>query len=263
MPRFRDLSILYYLPGRRLANLGVVLTDSTRGISALCQIMEGVGVEVIAADMCRNIENFDEAFLSLILDITKISDEQLEDLARRVRQSGHVKELTINQSQIPGLISDMYFDYRGTLGRRALIISFPALTGFFQGLYDVLGDSAGAFLYHAGKLAGIEGAESHRKVLDITDIDLWLRIAGLFLRSLGYAREVNLRRIEGGVEATLTDSLECQIQGNLRRFPSSNWTRGLIAGIATNMMGRDCSAEEVECINLGHPHCRIIAKATT
>ena len=263
MPRFRDLSILYYLPGRRLANIGLVLTHPTRGISDLCEVMRGLDVDVVAVDMCRNIENFDEAFLSLIVDISKISDEQLEDLATKIRQSENVKELVIHHSHIPGLVSDMFFDYRGTLGRRSLIISFPALTGFFQGLYDILGDSAGAFLYHAGKLAGIEGAISHRALLNVSDIDLWLRIAGLFLRSLGYAREVSITRIDDRIEATLTDSLECQIQARLRRLPSSNWTRGLIAGIATNTMGRDYSAEEVECINLGDQHCRIVARPTT
>ncbi|MEM2932324.1 MAG: 4-vinyl reductase, partial [Nitrososphaerota archaeon] len=86
---------------------------------------------------------------------------------------------------------------------------------------------------------------------------------GRFLRSLGYARELNISRIDGGIEAVLIDSLECQIQAKLRRIPSSNWTRGLIAGIATDLMERDCSAEEVECINLGYPHCRIVAKKTS
>ncbi|MEM2373232.1 MAG: hypothetical protein QXI11_02190 [Thermoproteota archaeon] len=263
MSRFRDLSILYYLPGRRLANLGAVLVDSTGGISELCEVMRGIGVEVIAVDMSRNPENFNEAYLSLIVDISKLSDEQIEDIVMKLRQSENFKEITLHKSDILGLISDMFFDYRGVLGRRALIISYAALTGFFQGLYDLLGDSAGAFLYHAGKLVGIEGAKSHREYLNVSDVDLWLRIAGRFLRSLGYARELNIARIDGGIEAVLIDSLECQIQAKLRRIPSSNWTRGLIAGIATDLMERDCSAEEVECINLGYPHCRIVAKKTS
>lgn len=263
MPRYRDLSILYYLPGRRLANLGAVLADSTGGISELCEVMRGIGVEVIAVDMCRNPENFNEAYLSLIIDISKLSEKQIEELTEKLRQSENFKEIALHQTDILGLASDSFFDYRGVLGRRALIISHAALTGFFQGLYDILGDSAGAFLYHAGKLVGLEGAKSHREYLNVSDVDLWLRIAGRFLRSLGYARELNIYRIDGGIEAVLIDSLECEIQGKIRRAPSSNWTRGLIAGIATDLFGRECSAEEVECVNLGHSQCRIVAKKTT
>ena len=49
--------------------------------------------------------------------------------------------------------------------------------------------------------------------------------------------------------------MECSIVGGWKKGKTSNWFRGIAAGYLSELMGRECLAEEVKCVNDGDERC--------
>lgn len=256
--KFHNLLVLHYLPGKKVVNLGARFSNSGPVIVKILEHLLATGVRLVSFEVSPNPSDADEAFLSAILELDGVEHEAVEKCVDELVSSGYVKSAQIFSSTVPGLIGDLYFDYKGFLGNRAIIIGAPALTGFLRGLFSTFGAAGTVFLYHTGKSIGINAAKTYRRLLGIDNVELLYRAAELFFRSLGYVRSINLNRLDRTVSATLTENLECILLKDVAPPPTCNWVRGMIEGVVEVLEDAEYESEEVECINKGARFCKIV-----
>ncbi|MEM3155992.1 MAG: hypothetical protein QW668_05075 [Nitrososphaerota archaeon] len=258
---YRDLLVVNYYPGRHVVGLGASISELGRGLQTVLEALLRVGVKPISIEVMPNQSREGESLLWMVIDVGDVEEGALKSAILDLESSKTLSSVQLLSPVVPGLMTDAFFNYKGFLGNRAVIIGTPALDGFLRGLYESFGEAGAVFLYHVGKSIGARASKFYREALNIRDLRQLYRAAELFFQALGYVRSLNLTKLEKGViTATLTDNLECLLLKDVRLPPTSHWVRGMIEGVVEVIEGERYESEEVDCINKGSPVCRIVLR---
>ncbi len=155
---------------------------------------------------------------------------------------------------------------------RILCIVEPYMLQAFIDLKNILGSAVDAFLYHLGyhygksialnakRLLEIEGKKLSEEMLTMI-IDFFISSARILDWALIEIEDIDLK----SVKATLRmhDSWESRTYQKLygkSETPTCYLTKGVIAGVVSEVLGVKVIADEVKCQARGDPYCLIKVK---
>lgn len=257
---FRDLLVLNYFPRKEMTYLGARTREPELCLQAVLKGLGERGLKPLAVEVIPDFASSGDYFLSLIIDLDGVGEGSLRELVSELESSGLLNSSRIIPPTVKGLVGDMYFDFKGFLGNRAIIVGAPALSGFLRGLYTTFKEAGAVFLYHSGKNIGSTAARIYRATLGITDLEVMYRAAELFFHSLGYVRSLTFERSGETITAVLDENIECLLLRDFKLPPTCNWLRGMIEGVVEVFENRVYESEEVKCVNSGDARCRIVLR---
>jgi len=158
------------------------------------------------------------------------------------------------------ILNNLAYDEKGgTLrykGVRYLLIRPETLGELLKAVEPVAGEQAGEALYRGGFEGGRLSTTTYREVHGFSDreiIDFMMRMG----REIGWGR-LSLERYSpdpGRMEVRVEGSAFAAAYGPSSR-PVCHLIRGVVAGMASVLLGRECRAVETACEAVGDPCCR-------
>ena len=261
MDRPLELKRFLVCPGRQL--MGVVGKVKTKSdvIAWLLSDLESRGIKVRQVCM-SSLEDAQYARLFAFLDTTG-SATPVDEVLRQYEREGLIEIEKMITSPIEGFMSDTFHFPLTAAGVRSIIIRQPGYREMMVGLREWFGAGGEAFLYHVGFRTGLALGGLHREAagkLGIADpIQIYKYISAPMFQWAGFGiPEVKDFDSDGG-EILVYDSFECEL-GKGRVIPYSQFVRGIIAGVLSELFGRAYNVTEESCIAKGDPVCRFIAK---
>ena len=243
-----------YTPDRDIIGL-VIRAASSHDMVVLLQNLENRGIKVMRASVYRD----KRVHAFLVVDVTGKEGYEPDELLREVKSSGaKVKVVRVIPPLARGYLVDKeYFPFH--LGPfRAVILPFPLYKAMIKDLQEKFGGSVGAFLYHSGYAMGKRAIKSHRKIFKagvderrLAEMHLLL----LFLTSgMGKPEITYLSPARRRAKVRMEGNFECELFVGSGK-PSSNFVRGLLAGVFAGIFGADVKAVETKCIAAGDKYC--------
>ncbi|MCS7145306.1 MAG: hypothetical protein RMJ28_06815 [Nitrososphaerota archaeon] len=257
---FRDLLVLNYFPGKRVVGLGAKFSEPELNLQKILQALTERRLKPLSVVVTSSLPNPGEYFLYMIIEYGEAGEGVVRGLVSELESLRVVSSASIIWPPLPGFVGDDYFDFKGFLGNRAIIVGAPALSGFLKGLHSTFREAGAVFLYHTGKSIGTTAARIYQSTLNIRDVEAMYKAAEIFFHSLGYVRSLTFTRRGREVTATLAENLECILLRDFKLPPTSNWLRGMIEGVVEVFENAGYESEEVECINKGDENCKIILR---
>lgn len=163
------------------------------------------------------------------------------------------------------ILADLKFDgARGALlyqEVRYLLIRPETLIAFQKAAEAKLGEQADELLYAGGFTGGTLSARKYREVFGLSDEQ-----SVQFMANMG--TEIGWGRIQichldvpkGELELEVEASPFAAAYGPAERGVC-HLIRGVFAGLAQGIFGREVAAREEECLAMGHPRCRMAIQA--
>ena len=120
-----------------------------------------------------------------------------------------------------------------------------------------------ALLYEAGKKTSVEVSTQFYKrfkAQKIESITLWQNIIEL----TGFAKVSSIKNKDSSISVELTSSFAKKFVENEGKKSGMNvdeFMAGYLAGIFSNVYGKEFECKEIKCIAAGNPYCEFILKA--
>jgi len=261
MDRPLELKRFLVCPGKRLVGVVMKVKIKSDVIAWLLSDLESRGIKVRQVCM-SSLEDAQYARLFVFLDTTG-SATPVDEVLRQYEREGLIEIEKMITSPIEGFMSDTFHFPLTAAGVRSIIIRQPGYREMMVGLREWFGAGGEAFLYHVGFRTGLAFVGLHREAagkLGIADpIQIYKYISAPMFQWAGFGiPEVKDFDSDGG-EILVYDSFECEL-GKGRVIPYSQFVRGIIAGVLSELFGRAYNVTEESCIAKGDPVCRFIAK---
>lgn len=225
-------------------------------MAEVAALISRYGVNMIQLTAANpSIEKTQHVELLFFLDF---SDSKIDykELSVQVGESKMVKEVTVIDPQLPGLVGDTLHFPIAWSGERLIIFRLSVLEGLIQGIRERMGPAGEFFLYSQGQESGKEIFDSYRRMFQLgkRDFPRVLQLLGFFL---GWHRLEVIRVDEERSEAIVRsyDDIECVIGRGTANRPYSQLTRGIFSGFFSRYFGKDVTATETRCMSLGEPYC--------
>lgn len=155
----------------------------------------------------------------------------------------------------------VYNDAEGSLrykGVRYLLLRPETLGKLLKAVEPMAGDLAGEALYAGGFTGGLLSSKTYQEMHGLTDqetIAFMMRMG----REIGWGR-FSLERYdpgEGLLSVLVSGSAFAEAYGASDR-PVCHLIRGIVAGMGSALMGKDCNALETDCAAAGAECCRFV-----
>ncbi len=163
------------------------------------------------------------------------------------------------------ILDNLTFDpARGALlyeGVRYLLIRPETLIAFQRAAEEKLGRQADEFLYAGGFTGGTLSAKKYREVFGLSDEES-VRFMANMGTEIGWGRisicELNVpqRRLDIEVEASPFAAAYGPADRGICHL-----VRGVFAGLAQGIFGREVTAREEKCLAMGNSHCRMVIQS--
>ena len=257
---FKDLPVVFVMPGRRLAEVVVETKEAIGILASISGIMSENRVNIVY--LLLSTDGFKARFLFFI-DITD-SKVGLDELKEIIRLQPYTISVDVWKAPIDGVVYDALCFPTMVHGFQSFIIRYETFSSIIEGFRRRAGEEAVALFYHLGYYSGYTYAEYVRKQLEPLNLPLAdiIRITFDLDRSFGdFNSELVWLNIDSG-EATIRvyDSCEATpIRGRMRK-PSCQYVRGEIAGTLSRLIGRELIAVEEKCIAAGDKYCEFHIK---
>ncbi|MGE5264615.1 MAG: V4R domain-containing protein [Acidobacteriota bacterium] len=163
------------------------------------------------------------------------------------------------------ILAELKFDpARGALlfnDVRYLLIRPETLIAFQKAAEEQLGAGADKLLYAGGYTGGTLSAKRYRDVFGLSDAESVAFMAKMGLE-IGWGRFTIMRfdSSAGELIFRVESSPFASVYGKAERGVC-HLIRGVFAGLASGIIGREVSAHEEECLAMGNPACQFIIRA--
>ena len=251
-----DLSRTICLPSRRLLSLLLKVKNEPGVLASIAGTIACLGVNIVHAIVHTATDNPGVGYILLYLDLGgRALEEKLIRELEKLRNI--VYEIKTAKTIIDGVISDV-FHFPLTVGEnRVIIMALPVLEGFLAITRKY--ESLKALLWYQGFEAGVKTVKNYRKCYNARKVDEILTVLKARAQALGWSRLEILYANDSERVYTLRlyNNWECEIIRNwgLTKEPQSNFIRGVIAGIFTEIYHKLFDVREEKCIAMGDPYC--------
>ncbi len=129
-----------------------------------------------------------------------------------------------------------------------------------QGLIDATGDAYYGFWYHAGFYAGKLAVQNLSAMFKVKDPVQFLKAMLTFVEKMGWIESWNLVEFDphsGNLMISVTGNQETKYKKTDK--PVCYLSAGLLAGIASEITGRDIHVKEIRCQARGDPECLFVS----
>jgi len=254
---------LYYAKAHKVAQISIKAKIMPKpGILAtFARTLANAGIRIVALNFTS--EN-DRRYIAAFIDLSH-AKEPLSKVIRTIKSFDFVEEVKVASPIVEGLIVDQHSYPITMLGGRvqAMILPRRLLSGVFAGLRRDIGPPAWALAYNEGLLLGEELAKSLKKMLEASPRE-YLKIMAKFYTALGWGRvtdaDFDTRSRRGYVE--IEDNFEVEAYGTWGE-PVCHYTRGVIAGVVTEIVGGHFLVTETHCRAKGDSRCKFIIRYLT
>ncbi|MEM3390412.1 MAG: 4-vinyl reductase [Thermoproteota archaeon] len=199
----------------------------------------------------------------LILDVTD-SALSAEEMISELERLELMKVEKVIKPPVEGFVADTASHPLVAGPSRAIILRETGYRELLVGIRECFGASGENFLYHIGFRAGMGFGSLHRETAEkigLKDpVQIYRNISAAMFQWAGFGiLEVEELTADGGV-IVVKDSFECSL-GKRRSANYSQFVRGIIAGVLSELFGRAYNVAEEECIAMGAPACRFRVRA--
>ncbi len=261
-----DVGRFLVYPGRRIAGLvtrhGAETDVYAQAISILGK--HNVPMLYICSSLLKGKKNRTVIFL----DFTD-SGASVEDLASELEATGLTEVEGIIKPPVEGFIADIFSERLMAGGSRVIILRDLGYRGFLEGIRERFGSGGAAFLYYIGFETGTGFAKLHKeageKVGNKDPESILHHISAPMFQWAGFGRLEIHDASPARAVLSVHGSFECElVKGQTRQTPKpySQFVRGILAGILSELFGRKFEVTERECLARGDPYCRFEAVAT-
>ncbi len=257
-----DLSRFLVCPDMELLGFRGVMKAGVGVMTQLCNIFSSHNI-VLRQAYVSTLKDGKETMILAFVDITD-SNAPTESILEELEKTGLFIELEVIRPRAEGFIADTV-SHPLTAGKnRVILLRDLGYSGLLTEIRKLFGTGGEALLYHVGLTTGMGLAKLHREMADtvcINDpIDVFRKVSTAMFQWAGFGRiEVKELTTEHG-EIVVHDSFECEL-GRSRAICYSQFVRGMLAGVLSELFGKGFNLEEEECIAKGDQVCKFKVRA--
>ena len=199
-------------------------------------------------------------YVTAFVDLTE-SEYGLGDLVERLRREEFVVRIESSEAEFPGLLVDRHcFPLEAMGGEiRALLVPAETFSEIFAVMRERYGASAWVLAFHLGRLLGESIARRLMELVEAPPEDM-ARLFAQVYTAYGWGKmEVRPLFLGRGIRVAVEENFEALAYGRSLE-PVCHFTRGVIAGAASAVLGRECSVEEVKCRAMGDERCEFVVR---
>ncbi|MEM2667720.1 MAG: V4R domain-containing protein [Candidatus Methanomethylicaceae archaeon] len=251
-----DLSRYIKLPNRELLEILIKQKDkSSFDISKICDIIKTHNVELI-----YNITYYIDGLLHMLmfLDISDLNistDEFIQEFKKEP-----LEVLEFSKSKIKGVLIDTISFPLFAGKSRVVIFRDLAYSHMIQGIREKFGSGGEALLYYIGFESGKGFGKLHKEFAHNTGInnpfEIFNIISATFFQWAGFGKMEVIEITERGGLIKVYDNFECEIMKKKSKKPYSQFIRGAITGVLSEIFNKEVSVIEEMCLAKGDDLCK-------
>ena len=259
-----EISRFIFLPAKKLRGVLIKVKSRRNVLKKISSWITESGLRPIFVHF-QGV-NHEYEVIRVLFDYTNsnISPEKFVTELTKLEDLIDIKMFT---PEIEGFLPDIVSYPLLMSGARTVIFRKPVYEGLLVGLRERFGSGGEAFLYHIGFEIGKRAGKSHREIARqlrvINPLEILRQISANLFKCAGFgvAQIIDSDSTVKPPQLTIRveDSFECSLSSNEKK-PYSHFTRGMLAGIVTELFGTPATATETKCIAEGHPYCEFIIK---
>ncbi len=243
-----------YFPNRKLAGLFIRCLYDPEVMHSLSKLFIEHNTKLIFANI---VSKNDEAELTVFLDVSEAL-KSVDEIAEDLMGVNNVREIRIIKPLLNGLLIDTVHFSILFMGRRAWIIGEALSKGLFRDFKREFGDAGRVFLYHLGIDVGRRLYEIYRGY--VSSEEEMLELIKALSKASGWGIIVEIRRsVLGKYRIRMRNNIECVVCKPSKRS-CGDFSRGILAGIFSKIIGKSVVVEETMCIAKGDPYCEFIVR---
>jgi len=253
MSKSLELSRAAYAPSKKIFGFLIKAIGSPEVHYKLASILVKYSIKPLYGVI---ISINEEQEILLYLDFSEVK-ASLNEIVKNLRNVKEVREVHLIKPILKGLLIDTIHFPITVFKERAWIARESVLRGLFRGLRLKWGDVGKMFLYHQGAEVGKHLYNDYRKY--VTSAHEMLTMFAAFLKAVGWGIIEEIKQYEDLYIIRGHNNLECYLNKPSNE-PSGHFSRGVLAGLLSELTGREMVVDEVKCIAKGDPYCEFVAK---
>ncbi|MCQ5337466.1 MAG: 4-vinyl reductase [Candidatus Methanomethylicia archaeon] len=256
MPYPFDIGRYVIAPNRELLGLLIKKKDN---IVELCSLFTSItskyNIKVVNIIITYDKDN--ELKLLVFLDVTE-STIPIERIILEIEKEFNVLEVIKSK----GILIDTTSFPLMADNSRIILFRDAAYIQMFKGIRERFGSAGEAVLYYIGFESGKGFAKIHKEIAEkiglINPLRIYEEISRKFFQWAGFGIIEIIKLQPNYSEIIIHDCFECEIAKNQLDRPYSNFVRGILAGIFTELFGTEFKCKEENCIAKGDKACKFI-----
>ena len=251
----KDLFCSAYSKDGYLFQFAVKLENVPGAIAEVANLLFSSGISILHG-FHTAYPNGKEAIWGFFADL-KNSNMKVENVIKEIEKLDVVLEVKFSKPIIDGLIIDELHFPIMVLDERSIVMKVKTFAGCFKRLYEKFGSGAGFILYEMGKAAGEEKARSEWDKLDkLTALKVIL--AERAAKGWGMPKIEKFDEEKAEAVIVVQELFECIPFRGRSREAKSQFFRGYLAGVFSQLFGKPILVTESECVAKRDQNCKFI-----
>ncbi len=249
---------MIYAKDRDLLEFYFTVPNRPGGLKEALDVFARYAVNILNLSV-HSMPEWERAPVFLFADFTEL-DVDVEDVKRELEfVTGD--RVYVKEARVRGFMMDEFaFPIYVLPSVRSIMVVEPDFHEMIKGVYEKLGDVTAVFLYHLAYSGGKFLARYLSERLSLDRRELLAEVLKVY-QAGGWGRvelvRYDLRQLD--IVVRVYDSIECKIfKGSTR--PASQFIRGHLSGLLSELLGEDIRVIEAKCIAMGDPYCEFYAE---
>jgi predicted hydrocarbon binding protein/predicted amino acid-binding ACT domain protein len=247
----KHFMVMRYGPKKKYFLISAKLKEQVGALADFTKILAIRGVDVL--DGRIHVSEVPEGYFTLFVEA---SNPRVDAgfLKQMLNNSSFIESLTVTESRSGMIVDSVDFPLVSGDGRRSIVLTADSARDLFSRAIDVWGKNAEDMVYQLGVDYGAD-AWSGRiggLVSDGESLQEYLRLYAAI--GMGMVFVERFKQDVPSIEVSVERLFECE--GVESPSPRSVFFRGVLAGIASLLFGREMVAREVACVATGAKRCR-------
>ena len=244
--------------GRRVSLLRVALRNIPGALAKISTLLANHNINILSSIIDAPLGK-PEALMIAFIDYSK-TKTPLREIASKIKDLDVVIEAKIIKPQLPGIIiNDLAYPIK-CLEHRCILVHVDGIRAILEYLYGKFGYAAKTLMYYIGYGSIKEVVRRIKKTTGLRGIPLLEACLKMF-QAHGYGKfQVTPSKLKPIILVKAYELFECvPFKGKLEE-PNSQLFRGVLAGMAEEVLRKEVEVIETKCIGKGDPYCLFAIK---
>jgi len=255
----KDLFCSAYSEDGCLFQFAIKLKNEPGALAEVANFLSSKGINILHGfhAVCPDRK---EVVWGFFVDLKGLN-ETIENLVKEIEMLDAVLEVNFSKPIIDGLIVDELHFPVTVLDERSIILKIRTFVDCFKRLYEKFGSGAGFILYEMGKAAGENKVKIINEKYNLDRLTV-LKVILAEKSAKGWCIPEIEKFDEEKVEITIVvqELFECIPFKGKNRDPKSQFFRGYLAGVLSQLFNKHVSVIETECVAKGDQNCKFIGR---
>jgi len=187
----------------------------------------------------------------------KDSKDKIEDIVKEISKLDSTLEVKFSRPIIDGLIVDEIHFPIMVLNERSIVLKVETFSECLKRLYEKFGSGACFILYEMGKAAGENRVKRMNEKYDLNKLTvLKVILAERAAKGWGISRIETFDEEKSEATITVQELFECLPFQGRSKEAKSQFFRGYLAGVLSQLFSKPILVIESECIAKGDESCK-------